>query len=205
MSPQAEAAVIQGFLNFMGVLITGGIAIYTWSRNQRKERQNREDLRQERRADLLRALWSDIVPVWQGLYLQGSLEARLTAVETRFAEAERTDEDFSPFVTKVAGTLFLDSLTNDLVLLDTHEIGPIVEFYHQIKTLNQMAEDMRTDRFAGLSLERKKAILLDLIRMDYRALINAAMALRVLESSLGLPESMHVTTKQAELAPRRAQ
>ena len=63
----------------------------------------------------------------------------------------------------------------------------MVEFYHQIKTLNQMAEDIRSDRYKVLALGRREAALLDFVRVDHQAMVNAEAALRVIEVSLGLP------------------
>lgn len=204
-TPRGQAAAIQGVQSFLGVLITGGVAIWTWNRNRKKERRDRDPLRRQKRLDLLRALWSDILPVWTGLYLLGDLERRLAAVAALFEQADAREPGFTPFVTTVAGTLFLDSLTSELVYLETNEIGPVVAFYQQIKTLNQMADDMRTDRCAALTPGRKQAILSGLVRVDYYAMVIAEDTLRRLEVSLDLPQHLRPQNQKGVLKPRRVQ
>jgi hypothetical protein len=125
--------------------------------------------------------------------------------EGRFAQAEADGEAFTPFITKVAGTLFATALTSDIVYLETDEIGPVVEFYHQIKTLNQMADDMRTERYALLPPNRKKALLLDLVRLDHKAAESAEAALAVLEKSLDLAPGQRLATWRVRLTPERIQ
>lgn len=203
VSPQAKGAAIQGLLTFLGVAITGGIAIYTWHLNRKKERQDREDARTEKREDLLRALWSDILLVWESLYLLGEFDDRIDGARDAFKQAEERGEEFTPLVTKVSGAIFLEALLEDLVLLKTDEIEPIISFFHQINMLNQMASDMRTDRFGSLSSPRKEAMLCDLIRMDYRATILAEKALKVLEKKLNLPDSQRLDARKARLESER--
>ena len=205
-TPQALAAIIQGVLSFLGVLITGGIAIAIWNRNRNKERQDRRDLKDEKRLDLLRALWSDISPVWQGLYLLGGLDSRLAGVRARFREAEAASEDFVPFVTKVAGTLFLNDLTDQLVYLETHEIGPVVEFYHQIKNSQPDGGGYTFGPLqgsgAGAAGGGASRIF---VRVDHQAMVNAEAALRVIEVSLGLPAVQRLASKKTRLSPGRLQ
>lgn len=203
LSPQAKGAAIQGLLTFLGVAITGGVAIYTWRLNRMKERQDREDARMEKREDLLRALWSDILLVWESLYLLGEFDDRMNGVRDAFKQAEERGEEFTPLVTQISGAVFLEALLEDLVLLKTDEIEPVVSFFHQINMLNQMASDMRADRFGSLSSRRKETMLCDLIKMDYRATILAENALKVLERKLNLPDSQRVDARKARLEPER--
>lgn len=186
-----QAPVQAALLSFFGVVLTGSIAIFTWWRNLEKDRQDRQDLRNERRRDLLLALWSDIQPVWIEIYTQGTLRQKQAGVEDAFALARTNGEEktYTPFVTRVAGTLFDDRLAREVDILEPDEIKPVVLFYHQIRTLNEMATEMRSDRYAALSLIRKKKALHDLFLAEHKAADHAYDALLVLENVLKLADA----------------
>ncbi len=188
---RVQAGILTGLISFGGVVLTGGIALVTWSLNQRKERAERQHLREERREDLLRAMWSDIKPIWFDLYSQGTFGEKATRVRAAFADPSaktgHTDATpYTPFVTRVSGTMFDERLISDVDVLKEAEIKPLVTFYHQIRMINQMADDMRSDRYRTLSLDRKEAVLVDLFLMEHKATELAEDAIRVLEDELNI-------------------
>ena len=138
------------------------------------------------------------------MYLLGDLEKRLAGVEAHFSELDDDKTDFTPFITKVAGTLFSNTLMEEFALLTQDQIGPTVEFYHQIRTLNQMADDMRSERYTCLTHKRKKALLRDMLKMDNRAMLSAKAALRVLDDALNIPSDQRISHLEAKYANDRA-
>lgn len=185
--PQVQA----GVLSFFGVLITGGIAIITWRLNQAKERKLHADLRAEKRNDLLLAIWSDIHPVWIAMYSQGPLKDKLERVRLAFANGPKDAKgnvDYTPFVTKVSEPLFEARLVNDVDVLENEEIRLIVGFYHHMRLIAQMANDMRSERYEKLPPHRKEAVLRDMFLIEHRAQLEAEETLLYLEGILGLAD-----------------
>ncbi len=80
-----------GFLSFIGVVLTGGVAILTWWLNRQKDRKDALALRAEKRQDLLRANRSDIFPVWAGLFELGPLEFRFPKEQRLSVEKARLE------------------------------------------------------------------------------------------------------------------
>ncbi len=179
--PQVQA----GLLNFFGVLVTGGIAVVTWFLSQNKDRTKADSLREERKRDLRLALWSDILPIWIGLFRLGTPEDKIAAVNAAFDQArDRGDREFTPFAMPAAEPLFSAKLVDDVALLDSQEIEPIVQFYHQLARMNQLALNMRERGYAALPLERKRKPLLELTQLEIQVEDDALKALKALEKTM---------------------
>lgn len=189
-----------GLLSFIGVVLTGSIAILTWWLNRRKDRSDAKALRAEKRRDLLRAIRSDIFPVWSGLYELGTLEYRLDQVEKAFGQNAET---YTPFITNVSGTIFETKLIEDVVFLKTDEIAPIVRFYHQVKAMNQMAADLQRDHYPNCTQSQKKAALFGLIALEDKTIETAEKALHEIETAINIQKNKRLAAEKSMLEARR--
>ncbi|MCB2137522.1 MAG: hypothetical protein KDE08_16520 [Rhodobacteraceae bacterium] len=180
-----NAEVQAGVLSFLGVLLTGLAAIVTWLLNRKKERDDQAARLEDRKQDLRLAVWSDILPIWTGLFRLGSPDDKLSNVEGAFARARtENDKTYTPFAVPAAEPLFSAQLVEDVALLEFGEIEPIVRFYHQLSRLNQMAKTMRDPTFAGLSLDRKEKALINLTKLEIQTEEEACKALIALEKTM---------------------
>lgn len=202
-SDRVVGAIIQGLLSFAGVLLTGLIAIWTWSKNQSSERRKREALRAEKQRDLQMALWSEIDALWTHLFQIGDHDFRLQFVRATFEDYRQRGKNYTPFVTSASGYFLIDRLAEDLVLLEQDEIRRVVRFYRQIKLIDELNADLKTDKFAALELDRKEQIILDLERTYHRATIMAEKALHELERALEIPVEERLEARKAKLSEKQ--
>lgn len=180
-----DPTVQAGLLSFLGVMLTGAAAITTWVLNRIKEQRDRATILEDRKQDLRLAVWSDILPIWIGLFRLGSAEEKIESVKSVFKTARDTgDTSYTPFAVPAAEPLFSAKLVEDVALLDFAEIEPIVRFYHQLSRLNQMASTMRDPIFAALELDRKEKALLRLTQLEIQAETEAQTALMALEKTM---------------------
>lgn len=202
-APQTQAALVQGFLNFCGVVLTGSVAIWSWRATRRKEAEEKEAARLERQRDLRLALWSEIQGIWSVAYLEGNLDTQKAALRQAFRDAEAQGKEFTPFVTSYFGSFLLDALTSDFVLLDAEEIEPVVEFYRQIRSVEFFANELRDPRFAAFSPERKERMVGSLLIMIDRTRILAEDSLRALAVTLNLPRHKRLPAMKEKLDTRQ--
>ncbi|WP_172328970.1 hypothetical protein [Mangrovicoccus sp. HB161399] len=182
--PHVLQAVIAGLLTGGGIFSAGLVAVLAWLRIRRVEAELAELREAKRRGDLLAALWSEIGLVWMNIQTQGSYEVKKKAVAEAFAAARRAgDQGYTPYVTKLAVPLMGERISRDAELLDSEELQLVLSFYNQVLSLNQMIEEMQTDRFRTLSLNRKEKILHDMYRVENRLVLNAGAALKLLEQA----------------------
>ncbi len=198
-----QSAFLQGILSFFGVVVTGCIAIWTWSANKHSEKADRTAFRSEKRMDTRRALWAETDALWRQLFLNGSAESHIALAAVRFQQARANQEKYTPFVASVTGLSLVDALTFDIALLDAQEIACIVRLSRHLHAVDEMAKDMRTDAFSGLALERKEAMLVHYLRMLGRAELLAEMAITTLEASLEMPENEAFSARKTALETER--
>lgn len=198
-SAEVQRGLVQGALTALGVFVSAVVTVGIWYGNRSKERADAAALRKERGDDLRLALWSDILPIWIGLYTLGSAETKLTRVRDAFKVARERDQNFTPFVVPAAEPLFVKRLTDDVAMLETDEIEPVVRFYHQLARMRQVAATMRDAAFAALPLNRRELGLTRLTKMEIQAEVEAKRALGALERRLNLRDEMRM-----EMQMRRA-
>ncbi len=162
--PRLWQAVIAGFFVAAG-----------WVYNGWRNRRDAAHLREERIRDVHRALFAEI-----GAYLDsiGSLEA-LQRGHDRIVERMEADAGFMPFHPTEEPDRVYRAIIGEIHILPRTSIDVVVAFYGQVAAIGAFIEDMRSERFANLSPNRRRAIYDDYIRLKTRAFQygNAALAL----------------------------
>jgi len=180
---------LTGLFGFLGVLITGLIAIGTWILNQVAARRERRRIRQERCVDLQLALWSEIHSIWRQCISTDPQKSLPAQINGRFAEAKANDEDYTPNVSSSPASVVFDRIEGDsLLLLEREEIPAVVAFYRHLHSQAGFAADLRSEAYAKLSLDRKKAMLIHYINMGDMLEHYAVQCLEILEEKLEIDE-----------------
>jgi hypothetical protein len=185
--PNLQERAITGIFSFVGVLITGLIAIGTWLGNQVVTRRASRRLREERRRDVQTALLAEIEAILMQRSAIGDYDELAKTLERRFQQARESSDNYTPYVTPETGALVFEALKDDISILEEKDIRPVVRFYRQIQVIEDFAGELKTDRFYALDLDRKERMTLHYVRMLGTALAMAQEALEVLAESLGVP------------------
>lgn len=197
---EIQRALIQGGLTAAGVIVGALASVGLWFLNRRADRERARELRDERRDDLRKAIWTDLMPLWLGLYLLGDAKTKESQIETAFKNArERGDHLYTPYIMPVAEPLFSGRVVEDVAVLDHGEIEAIVRCYHQLARLNQMVENLRGDKFQALSPDRKESAMRSVTKLEVQAVKDLRAAILTLEPLLDLPDD-----KKMEMQERRA-
>ena len=186
-------------------VIAGLFVAAGWVYNGWRNRRDAARLREERIRDVHRALFAEI-----GAYLDsiGSLEA-LQQGHDRIAARMRAEPDFVPFHPTEEPDRVYRAIIGEIHVLPRTSIDVVVAFYGQLAAIGAFIEDMRSERFAALSVERRLAIYDDYIRLKTRAFQygNAALALIDAYTRGGRPkasETLKILRERELSSPRGA-
>ena len=154
-----------------GLFVAGGWIYNGWQVRRAADRLRREKLR-----DSHRALYAEIGANLANL---GSVAALERHGQT-LVERMEADADFVPFIPIERSSPVFRALIESLHILPRTSIDPVVAYYSQIDACDALARDMREDRFATLSVERRIAIYRDYIEMKKQAFAFGNYALRMI-------------------------
>src|SRR5262249_25220406 len=96
-----------------------------------------------------------------------------------------SEPEFFPFVPRDSSTVIFDAILPEIHVLPSAAIQPVVAYYKQIMRIGHIVEDLKSDRYASLSADRKFEIYLDYLGMIRQGLRQAADAEAALRRSLG--------------------
>lgn len=171
IGPAIVAAVISSLVTVIG-----------WWLNHRHEQHMDAARRQERIRDVQTALRAEIRSHRHRL--------RLFDEATRFDEVEHGPDsqraEFTPFVPREVESFVFDAIVQDIPILPTEVIDPVIVYYRQVQALAQFAEDLRGDRFMTLEWPRKAAMHADYIAMGVYAGTLADAAIDAIDVTLAL-------------------
>lgn len=193
--PEMQRGAVIGLLQMAGVFATGLIAIITFSLTQRATRRrdarlqqaaiDRERaLREERIQDMQTALLADIKS-YPHRVSGSDLDLHYELIREQI-EAAPPSDPFTPFVPREPPTQLWTLVAKEVHLLPAGVIDPVVSFYTQVEAIKLFADDLRSDRFAGLSTRRKVAMYRDYIELKKYAAELAEDALQALLRALDL-------------------
>ena len=185
LQAQVTAALVTAMAGFLGVLITGIVAILTWRGNKRHEAEMAARRRKLQRDDVQIALRAEIDAVQTQWAAAGPIGEMIREAEGTFERAARAGEDYTPYVTAETGVTIFDALRDQIAILDPPVIKPVVRFYRQVTLIERFAGDLRDASYAALAPARKKDMLVHYLRMIDEARALATDALVALDTSLG--------------------
>jgi len=128
----------------------------------------RADERDERIRDMHRAIYADVASYLEALESQVVLDQQLQGFLDRLA----ADKTYVPVLSPPRRSQMFTALSGQVHVLPRATIDLIVLFYSQVETTAEFVGNMNTDRFAGLSADRRK-----LAYEDYFAMLQFAYRL----------------------------
>ncbi len=162
----------------LGATIVGlGWAVSEW-RGRIADRRRRV----ERTRDVQTAIAAEILTNVDALRFF-DLEADLDAVADRM----RQDPKFVPLVPKERNDTLFRAIVGDIHVLPVPVIRPVVRYYSHLFALEAMIEDLRSDGFESLSVERREAMYADYISIKIQALKLGDVAMEALQNALRNP------------------
>ena len=184
-SQEMQAAALQGMLSFLGVVITGCIAIWTWRANRKAERTERLNLRTEKTRDLQSAIRAEIRGQWYELRQSGEISDFRKKLLERL-ERETVEAPFVPLIPRLAQSVILEAIVADIALLDHGTIREVMLFYRQLAILNAFIDELKSEQFAKLPRDRRANMLETYFTMLTRLQKACVTANRRLEEVLKL-------------------
>jgi hypothetical protein len=158
-------------------LIAGTIIASGWFATFLIQEYRRAEARYERLRDVHRALYAEI-----GAYVGNIVraEGELDSVRTEIVRRIGEDATFVPFVPRESPDRVYMAIIDEIHILPRSTIDFVVAFYGQIASISALVEDMATERYAGLTPERRLAMYQDYVALRRGALAFGSGALRVI-------------------------
>lgn len=174
--PQIQAAVIQGLLSLIGIVVTGVFAVLSWRRTQNAERERQVQLRAEKIADYCAALRAEIASELTNL-TAFDLDAHFAEIESRYA----ADPNYSVIVPHLARNLVFSSITGELHILPHSVVSAVIDYERFRETAASFVDDIRDARFAQLSISRQLEMYRGYLAMRAKLAVLARTAAKALD------------------------
>ncbi|MEM9968964.1 MAG: hypothetical protein AAF755_12810 [Pseudomonadota bacterium] len=185
-------------------VIAGGIVAIGWAVNGWQNRRVAARLRKEKLRDYHRAIYAEIGANLANLWDVESLENHRDAILARMAG----DPSFVPFIPIERQDAVFDAFIGEIHILPRQTIDPIVVYYAQVKSIAALALDMRSDRFASMPPDSRRAMYEDYIDMKIQLLAfgqyaNALISAYSEGSTLGAQRAaQRLSSQGADLSDR---
>ncbi len=148
-------------------VVAGAFVASGWLVNGRQNRLAAQRLRDEKLRDMHRAIYAEIDTNLANL----GDEETLDASTAEMAERMQDDDSFVPLIPKERHDRLFDTVKSEIHVLPRVTIDPIVRYYSLQDTISALIEDMRSESYAKLPVNRRMAIYSDYIAMKKQALI----------------------------------
>lgn len=124
----------------------------------------KEDARADDQEDLLLALRAEI---WIYLWTlrRGDTNAYGEELDRQISEALQKNEDFVPFLTQLSVPVAFEGLRTQLHRAPSETVDTIVQFYAALSDARRFVEEMQSDRFIRLPLQRRRKAYRDYMSM----------------------------------------
>ncbi|MEM6490148.1 MAG: hypothetical protein AAF677_18090 [Pseudomonadota bacterium] len=184
----AALAAFEGraLATLIAAILTAVGGILLWFLNRRYERVEAARLRDERSADMQRALAAEIRTHIHQLDPEGLEEAAAWMLQ-RIGQPETPDEGgarFVPLIPRERHDTIFQAMVADIALLTADVIGPVVRYDSQLHTIADFADDMRGARFTAIAPERQRQMYRHFIELKHTARRFGEDAVAILDWSL---------------------
>lgn len=158
----------------IAALVTGLLTLWRDWRNERRgdrETQRAQAERKARQRDTAAALLAEV-----DAFRQNFDAEELRKNREWITERYRADPTFNPVLMRQSFDYVYRSHVRDLGVIASDALVPVVAFYGQLDRVGHVIEDLRSDRVAGVSVDRRVEIYSDYIAMLLHALNLAEIA-----------------------------
>lgn len=168
IGPAIVAAIISAAVTGMG-----------WFVSERQTSRREALRRRERKADMQIALLAEIRA---SQHRSIDLSSHGAMVDRRMAD----DDAYLPFVPRQVEAVIYGAFLGDLHLLPSQVIDPVVIYYRQLAVTANLAEDLRSERYALLDRSRQRVLYNDFVSLTEQADALAADAEIALSRALNM-------------------
>ena len=177
LDPRIWQALIAGAVVAAGWLVNGWQNRRAASREAQLQRNEAASLRAERLRDVHRALYAEIGANLSNLSGTDALDADVSHV----LELMRTDESYIPFLPREDRSIVFKSVIQDIHVLPRTTINAVVAYYAQLSSISALIDDIRSEAYPALPVDRRIAIYTDLMILKRQALEFGNYALRIIK------------------------
>lgn len=161
-------------------LLALGTAALGWYMSHRNALALREEERASRMWDYREALRAEILAFKEHQSRRfGDINAAIEKIHESFV-GETAELPFVPFVPSQKHNDVFEAISGNIHILPGQTIGPVVAYYQQIRSIELLSQDMRSEAYANLPTERREAVLRDYLGINAHALTLADEALHAL-------------------------
>ncbi|MEM8791889.1 MAG: hypothetical protein AAGE80_09725 [Pseudomonadota bacterium] len=164
----------------LAALIGAVVVALGWLISDRRDRLAERRRRRDKEADLMRALGAEIAAHVHQLEMN-----RLEEHQAEMLARMTREPDFIVMVPGDTHATIFRALLPEIHLLPGDVVEPVSLYYSQIITVAHLAEDIRSDRYAQISPERRAALYGHFIDMKMEALRMGQLAASKLERAIG--------------------
>lgn len=169
----------RSFATLLAASLSAVVALAIWAGNKAWERREARRLRWAQIADIQRALLAEVEAHVYQLRLND-----LQAHRREMLERMEREPDFVVMVPSETHATIFRALLPQIHLLPGPVVEPVSLYYSQIITVAHLADDIRSDRYAGISPDRRAAIYGHFIEMKVEALRMGEVARDALKMSI---------------------
>jgi hypothetical protein len=146
---------LRGLLDtaLIAAIVSAAVTAFGWIASHWSERRLEAQRREEKIVDVQWALLAEIESNLQR-YSEVDLDTHESEMRRSILSGHGRTR-FTPFVPRYATEIIFEAFIPDIHILPTGTIRDVVAFYKQEYKLREMVEDLRSDRFAELSQDRK--------------------------------------------------
>lgn len=163
----------------VAALISALVTAFGWYVAHAREAARDAALRRDRIVDIQKALRAEIAT-----YVAQLAEAQLADHLAGMERAMKADPAFVPFVPRESHDALYRALIEDIHLLPTEAVDPVVRYYTQLGAISALADDLRGPTYPTLAPERRLMIYRHFIEMKVQALVYAREARAALRDGI---------------------
>ncbi|MGD1924358.1 MAG: hypothetical protein ACFB03_09220 [Paracoccaceae bacterium] len=163
----------------LSALIGAIVVASGWLIGYMRESSGARRLRRQNSLDLQRALHAEVAAHVHQLEL-----VNLTEHKADMVARMRADPDFLVMVPSATHTTIFEALLSDISILPGDVVEPVTLYYSQVISVAALADDIRSERYAMISPDRRAAIYGDFIDMKMESKRMGRIARDVLAASI---------------------
>lgn len=175
-------------IKYLVPFIAAVVAVLGWLVNDLLKRRAAWRDARGKKVDYMRALMAEIKAYSNSKdWTTGNSKAQDLASEVDRAREKFTGEggeDYVPFVPSEKHDTVFEALVHDIHVLPGRTIYSVVVYYNQIRSIHELATDMRTAEYARLTRDQRQALLMRYLEMQRYSYVLARKAVHVLTDEL---------------------
>ncbi len=182
-------------------VVGGGFVALSWLLNGWRNRRDAQRGRAERLRDVHKAIYAEI-KAYVVVLNRDDLDDYAQAMVARMRQGEPGGGEFIPFIPIERNETVFRAIVGEIHVLPRATIDSVVLYYSQLEAISALVEDMRSDAFVAIGVERRVKMYLDYINMKKMALEIGEVCLEVIAAyaSGGKDAAQAIVIKRKESA-----